>query len=142
MGDLAPKILELVARLSGREAPAQTPNRAPAVTDDRLRVEAPPGAYKPEPLASPTPSPVPALCQALRAFFALTAREAKGDLPTVEEARAALSEIRRRWDDAGPTFAEAVARQEARIYFRETGRCPYCGERGVFHDPERGGEPA
>jgi DNA-directed RNA polymerase subunit RPC12/RpoP len=49
---------------------------------------------------------------------------------------------RRLWDDVGPAFAEAVERQEARAYYRETARCPYCGEIGVFHDPDRGGEPA
>lgn len=42
----------------------------------------------------------------------------------------------------GPAFAEAVERQEARAYHRETGICPYCGEPAVFHDPDRGGEAA
>ncbi len=41
-----------------------------------------------------------------------------------------------------PAFAEAVERQEARKYHFETGRCPYCGEIAVFHDPDRGGEAA
>jgi len=90
----------------------------------------------------PKPTPVPALCQALRAFFAMTAREVDGDLPAPEEAQALLSEIRRLWDDVGPAFAKVVSREEAWAYYRETRRCPYCGEPGVFHDPERGGEPA
>lgn len=87
-------------------------------------------------------TPVPALRRALRAWYAMTAREADGNLPTPEEARALLSEVRRLWDDVGPAFAEAVARQEACTYYRETRRCPFCGERGVFHDSDRGGEPA
>jgi len=33
-------------------------------------------------------------------------------------------------------------RQEARAYYRDSGRCPSCGEPAVFHDPERGGEVA
>lgn len=90
----------------------------------------------------PLPSPVPALRRALRAWYTMTASEADGDLPTVEEARILLSEIRRLWDDVGPAFAESVERQEARAYYREMGRCPFCGEIAVFHDPTRGGEPA
>jgi hypothetical protein len=43
-------------------------------------------------------------------------------------------------DGKPQAFAEAVARQETRAYYRETGRCPYCGEPAVFHD--RGGRPA
>jgi len=70
----------------------------------------------------------------------MTARQADGGLPTIEEARALLSEIRRLWDDVGPAFAEAVERQEARAYSRETGCCPHCGELAMFHDPDRGGE--
>ncbi len=91
-----------------------------------------------------TPStPVPALRRALRAYFVLLARGTGGDPEaTLKEARALLSEIRRLWDDVGPAFAEAVERQETRAYHRETGRCPYCGEIAVFHDPERGGEAA
>jgi len=85
---------------------------------------------------------VPALRQALRAWYAMTAGEADGALPTVEQARALLSEIRRLWDDVGPAFARAVERQEARAYYRDTGRCPYCGEVAAFHDPDRGGEAA
>ncbi len=90
----------------------------------------------------PPPTPVPALRLVLRRWYEMTAREADGDLPTPEEARTLLSERRRLWDDVGPAFAEAVEQQEARTYYRETGRCPFCGEAGVFHDPERGREPA
>lgn len=94
-------------------------------------------------LIPPLPAPIPALRRSLRAWYVMMAREAAGGLPTVEETRIILlSEIRRLWDDVGPTFAEAVERQDARAYHRETGRCPFCGEIGVFHDPDRGGEPA
>ncbi len=115
MDDLTPKIRELAARLSGRDPSREGP--------------------------SPPPStPVPALRRALRAWFAMTAREADGTLPTIEEARSLLSEIRRLWDDVGPAFAEAVERQEARTFYRETGRCPFCGAPGLFHDSDREGE--
>lgn len=119
MGDLTPKILELVARLSGREPSPEAP-----------------------PTPTSKPPPVSNLRQILRQWFTLTTKEADGSLPPPEEARALLSEIRRLWDDTGPAFAEAGAREEARAYFSETRRCPYCGTRGVFHDPEHGGEPA
>lgn len=110
MDDLTPKIRELVARLSGREPSQEAP--------------APP----------PNPTPVLALRQALRLWYDTTARQADGDLPTIEEARTLLSEVRRFWDDVGPAFAEAVEHQEARAYSLETGRCPRCGERGAVHE--------
>lgn len=79
-------------------------------------------------------TPIPALRQALREWYALTAKGADGDPPTPEEAQALLSEIRRLWDDVGPAFAETVSREEAMAWHRETKRCPLCGERGVFHE--------
>lgn len=87
-------------------------------------------------------SPVPTLLPMLHQWYAMTAREADGNPPTLREAQALLSEIRRLWDDVGPAFAEAAHRQEAWEYYRETGRCPFCGELGPYHDPERGGETA
>jgi hypothetical protein len=87
----------------------------------------------------PPTTPIPALRRALRVYYALIPRD---DPRTLQEARMLLSEIRRLWDDTGPAFAEVVEREEARAYYRETGRCPYCGEIAVFHDPDRGGEPA
>lgn len=117
MDDLTPKIRELVARLSGGAPSREAPSPAP-----------------------PPSTPVPALRKALRAWYDMTARQADGQLPTLEEARILLSEIRRLWDDTGPAFAEAVERQEARAYYRESGRCPCCGEPAIFHDPQRGGE--
>ncbi len=87
----------------------------------------------------PPPTPVPAL----RAYYSLMARGAGGNQQaTLKEAQALLSEIRRLWDDVGPLFAQAVERQAARAYYRETKLCPYCGEPAIFHDPERGGQPA
>lgn len=88
------------------------------------------------------PTPVPALRGAVRRWFEMTAREADGHLPTPGMIRALLSDIRRLWDDVGPAFAQAVHREEARAFYRETRRCPLCGKRGVCHDPERGEERA
>lgn len=118
-----------------------------------LRYRAPKGVLTPELLAAmrehkaellaaltkPKQTPVPALRLALRAWYALTAREADGDLPPPAEARVLLSEIRRLWDDTGPAFAEAVHRQEAWIYYQASQRCPTCGERGAFHPGDGGG---
>ncbi len=116
MSDLTPKILELVARLARREPSQETPAPSPRSTS------------------------IPTLRLVLRRWYEMTAREADGDLPTPEEARALLSEIRRLWDDVGPAFAEAVAREAARQYYRQARRCPYCGEPGAFHqaDPDGG----
>jgi hypothetical protein len=90
----------------------------------------------------PFPTPVSALRHALRQWYDLMAQEADGHLLTPEETRALLSEIRRLWDDVGPAFAESIHRQEAREHYQRTGRCPFCGQRGIFHDPSLGGEAA
>lgn len=87
------------------------------------------------PLPAPQPTPVPALCRALRAWYDMTAQQADGDLPTVEDSRALLSRIGRLQDVVGPAVAEAVERQEARAYYQESGRCPFCGEPTEFHEP-------
>lgn len=91
------------------------------------------------PTATPKPLPVLALRRILREFFSRITQEADGDFLTPEEARVLLSEVRRLWDDTGPAFAKVVSREEARIYYRDTRRCPYCGDRGIFHDPGHGG---
>lgn len=123
---------------------------------DRLRVEAPKRVLTPQLRAAVAenkaqlwalaadaddvslapPTPVPAFRQALQAWFSMVAREANGDLASPEEAHALLAEINCVWAEVGPAFAEAVQRQEARTYHRETGHCPFCGQPGVFHDPE------
>jgi hypothetical protein len=87
----------------------------------------------------PPTTPIPALRRALRAYYGLMGCE---DPQPLQEARMLLSEIRRLWDDTGPAFAEVVESEEARAYYRETGCCPYCGEPGVFHNPDWRGEPA
>jgi hypothetical protein len=45
-------------------------------------------------------------------------------------------------DDVGEPPATHLRRQWAWKWWTETGVCPWCGEAGPYHDPERGGEPA
>jgi len=44
-------------------------------------------------------------------------------------------------DDVGEPRATTLRRQWAREWWQETGVCPYCGERGPFHNPDREAEP-
>lgn len=80
--------------------------------------------------------PVHDLRPPLRRWFAMTARVADGDVAALEEAQGLWAEINRLWAELGPAFAETVQRQEARTYYGETRRCPFCGERDIFHGPE------
>jgi len=100
-----------MARLSGREGPepaSQPPlNRAATET-----------AYH----------------QPLRRWFELTAQGPAADR---EEAGQVDQEILRLIDEVGEPRATALRRQWAREWWEETGACPYCGERGPYHDPIR-----
>ena len=114
MGDLTPTILELVARLSGREESGLTP----APSRDRAATE---GTY----------------WEALGRWFELAAQG-----PTANQAEVArvYQELLRLIDEVGEQRATTLRRQWAREWWQETGLCPYCGERGLYHDPDRGGE--
>ncbi|MBI2015310.1 MAG: hypothetical protein HYS77_07210 [Candidatus Rokubacteria bacterium] len=39
-------------------------------------------------------------------------------------------------DEVGEPMATAQRRAWARAWYAETGICPFCGERGPYHDPE------
>lgn len=48
----------------------------------------------------------------------------------------------RLFDEVGVPSGLELARKGAREWHKETGVCPWCGELGPYHDPERGGEVA
>ncbi len=115
VSNLTPRILALVARLSGRKEPEPTSLPAPTMSDPPA-MEA---AYR----------------QALRRWFELTAQGPGADLA---EVRRVHQEILRLIDEVGEPTATTLRRQWARAWHQETGICPYCGERGPYHDPDRG----
>jgi len=112
--NLASRILSLVTRLSGRDEPG--PGTPTAL--DRAATEA---DYR----------------QAILCWFELTTQG-----PAVHQAEVdrVHQEILRLIDDVGQPRATSLRHQWARAWHRETGVCPYCGERGVYHDPEQSGE--
>ncbi len=115
MDNLAPRILALVARLSGRKEslPAPTPLL------DSGAIER---AYR----------------EALRRWFELTAQGPTADRAEVTRL---YQELLRLIDEVGEPTATRLRRQWAREWWQETGVCPYCGELGPYHDPDAGGEP-
>ncbi len=116
MNNLAPKILDLVARLSGRkESPP-----APAPLLDGGAIER---AYR----------------EALRRWFELTAQGPTADRAEVTRL---YQELLRLIDEVGEPTATTLRRQWAREWWQETSVCPFCGEPGPYHDPDRGGEAA
>ncbi len=121
MSNLTPRILDLVARLSRKQAhgPAAPGLEASTTPLDRAALES---AYR----------------QALRRWFDLTAQGPAADRTQVARV---YQEILRLIDDVGEPQATALRRQRARQWWQETGLCPFCGERGPYHEPDRGGEP-
>jgi len=111
--NLASRILNLVARLSGQETPALA-----SATPDQAGTEA---AYR----------------QALQRWFELTAQGPTGD---GEDVAQLYQDLLRLVDDVGEPRASTLRREWARAWWQETGVCPFCGERGVYHDPEQSGE--
>jgi len=111
--NLAPRILNLVARLSGQETRALA-----SATPDQATTET---AYR----------------QALQRWFELTAQGPSAD--QAEVARV-YQELLRLIDEVGEPRATALRRQWAREWWEESRLCPYCGERGPYHDPRNGGE--
>ncbi len=77
--------------------------------------------------------------QVLRRWFELTAQGPTAD-PT--EVARTYQDLLRLIDEVGEPRATQLRRQWAREWWRETGVCPFCGEPGPYHDPDRGGEPA
>ena len=82
--------------------------------------------------AQPTTTPAHHLRVALRRWFALTVAEADGRRPNPREVEALRQEILKLVDETGPAYAEALTREEARRFRRETARCGWCGNEG--HD--------
>ncbi len=75
--------------------------------------------------------------QALRRWFELTAQGPAAD--RAEVARL-YQELLRLIDEVGEPRATRLRRQWAREWWQETSVCPFCGERGPYHEPDRGGE--
>jgi hypothetical protein len=107
VGNLAPKILELVARLSGQE---------PSPLSAQGEIEAPRRQYR----------------EALRRWWGLTAQGAKADRQKVSRT---YQELLRLMDEVGEATATRLRRQWAWQWWQETGICPNCGNAGEFHDP-------
>lgn len=114
MDNLASRILTLVTQLSGRDEPGP----ATVTALDRAATEA---AYR----------------QAILRWFELTAKGPAADHAEVNQVH---QEILRLADDVGEPRATTLRRQWAWEWWQETGVCPFCGERGVYHDPDKGGE--
>jgi len=112
VGNLTPRLQDLVSRLTGG------------------------GAGAPRPFAPLNPAATAAdYRQALQRWFELTAQGAAADLA---EVRRVHQEILRLIDDVGEPRASALRRQWAREWWQETSLCPFCGEPGPYHDPEYG----
>lgn len=114
MDDLGARIQGLVNQLSGGCAS----DPAPAPPPDRAATEV---AYR----------------QALRHWFELVAQGPAADRAEVDRVD---QEILRLIDEVGEPRATALRSQWAREWWQETRVCPYCGERGPCHGPERGEE--
>lgn len=82
--------------------------------------------------------PIAAYRQALRSWWVLTAQGQDADLA---EARRLYQDLLRLLDEVGEPQATRLRREWARTWWQEQGVCPFCGERGPYHDPEGGGEP-
>ncbi|MFQ5830693.1 MAG: hypothetical protein ACE5JD_16295, partial [Candidatus Methylomirabilia bacterium] len=110
---LGARIQGLATRLSDRAAPGQAPAPPdPAATE---------GTYR----------------QVLWRWFELAALGAAADR---DEVLRLYQELLRLMDEVGEPRATRLRRQWAREWWEETGVCPFCGERGPYHDPDRGGE--
>jgi hypothetical protein len=116
----------------------------------RLRVEAPKGAVPPELQAAVAARKAdllvflgtrrPVLLERYRALLA-DWWQATADGPTTKAPVATLyQELIRLGDDVGEPAATELRRAAARDWYRVTGRCPWCGERGPYHAPENEGE--
>ena len=92
--------------------------------------------YGPTPLCfdcatTPTTPARVAYRTALERVWRLIARRERGEPATC---RAALDELARRLDDMGEPAATELRRRWEEEWWRETGRCPRCGETGPRHD--------
>ncbi len=115
MSNLTPRILDLVARLSARKERKPTTSPAPAGPDP--------------------PAMESVYRDALRHWFELTAEGPAADRAEIKRLH---QELLRLIDEVGEPRATRLRRQWAREWWQETGACPYCGDRGPYHDPEQG----
>jgi len=112
--NLGASIRGLAARLSGLEAPDTVP-----ALPDPAAIEA---AYR----------------QTLQRWFELTAQGSDANRAEVGRVH---QEILRLIADVGEPRATTLRRQWAREWCEESSLCPFCGERGPYHDPDRGPRP-
>jgi hypothetical protein len=105
----------------------------------RLGVEVPadvPGVetehVTPELTSPPPQTPAHSLRVAIQRWFALTVAEMDGQRISPRDVETLRQEIFKLEDETGPTFAEALIREEARRFRRETARCGWCGN--LAHD--------
>ena len=118
-----------------------------AAAGERLRVEAPPGVLTPQLRAAITEHKGELLRlillagqyrATLRRGFALVA---SGPAPAPAECAEFLAEQARLEAALGPALAIQIGRDEAGAWHRDTGRCPWCGERGPVHTGEASAGP-
>jgi len=75
--------------------------------------------------------------EALIRWWNLTARGPDAEQAAVTHTYQVLIKL---IDEVGEPTATGLRREWARQRWQETGLCPYCGERGLYHDPDHGRE--
>lgn len=85
------------------------------------------------------PPHIAAYRRSLRHWWTLTAEGPQANLEAIAQT---YQEILRLIDEVGEPQATRLRRGWARDWHSETGVCPFCGERGPYHDPDLGGESA
>lgn len=80
------------------------------------------------------PPHIPAYRQALRRWFELTAQGPEASCAVIAET---YQQIVKLVDEVGEPQATRLRRTWAREWHQETRLCPWCGEQGPYHDPER-----
>jgi excisionase family DNA binding protein len=75
----------------------------------------------------------------LERWWELTAQGSAADLAEVSRT---FQEILRFIDEVGEPPATRLRREWAREWHQRTGVCPFCGERGPYHDPDQEGGAA
>lgn len=75
--------------------------------------------------------------EALRSWWHLASHGLGADREAITRT---YQEIIRLMDEVGEPQATRLRREWARQWWQETGVCPFCGERGEYHEPNLGGE--
>lgn len=96
----------------------------------------------PRPSASSSGSPALSPVDHEAEYRAVLARAfaliAAGPAADAQECRRVLAEEARLVDELGPRRADLIRAEAARAWHRETGRCPFCGQPGIFHESQHG----